>query len=136
MKASVNYYLGGAAGCLFSPSWQASIWLGTFGEDLVPNDSSGKTGTLIASTQIAGVDFDVYRIVDPIGFATIMWIFQAKKNQTSFSGDILEFLRWLQDNDKARIGCVWDVQAGAEVYGAEGGTFATIRYNGKQILKA
>jgi hypothetical protein len=134
LKANVNYYLSGSGlGCPSTPSWAMSIWLGSFG-DLAASDGAGKAGLLIGTTNIARVAFDVYRISDPIGFPVVMWVFQAQENQESFEGDILDFLNWTVENDNGNIGCVWQLQAGADIYGGTGATFTTSRFSGKQIL--
>jgi hypothetical protein len=134
VKASVNYILNGNSHCINDfPTWTMSIWIGTFG-DLEPNDGTGKTGELFDTADIAGVAFDVYRINDPAGWPIVMWLFQAQENQTSFTGDIVEFLKWVKENDQIALGCLWGVAAGAEIYGGTGGTFATSEFSAKQIL--
>lgn len=135
VKASVNYILNGNSDCINDfPTWSMSIWLGTFG-DLEPNDGTGKTGALVDVADIAGVGFDVYKITDPVGWPTVMWVFQAHENQTSFTGDIVEFLKWVEENYQVALGCLWGVAAGADIYGGTGGTFTTSEFSAKQSLR-
>jgi hypothetical protein len=131
----VGYLLGGDRGCLSGLTWTISIWLGTYG-DLEPNDGAGKTGELIATTEIAGIAFDVIYINDPLGSAFNMWVFQAQENQGSFDGDIMDFIRWTAENDGAQIGCLWSVQGGLDIYGGTGSTFTTTQFSAKQLLRS
>ena len=133
LKANVNYNIGGNQGCLWDLSWTISISLGSFGIDHVIDDK-GQAGELIGDAIIAGVAFDVYRVNRPTGAPFIAWIFQARETQTSFEGDLVDFLQWPVDNQNARIGCISSLQAGLDIYGGSEGLFTTEKYSLKQIL--
>jgi hypothetical protein len=131
-KASASYWLYGDGGCLVMVSWYVGIWLQGIG-DVVPNDGRGLTGEVIGTTTISNVAFDVHLIV-PASSAYRTYLFVAQEDQTSFSGDLLEFLEWPRNNDGiSTLGCVWGVQAGADVYGGDGG-FETKTYRLEQNL--
>jgi len=114
-------------------SWYLSIWLQKVG-DVVPNDGYGNTGEVIDTATISGVTFDIHKVSPNMGSARLTYVFVAQEDQTSFSGDLLEFLKWPGENDGRPLNCVWGVQAGADVYSGKDAQFTTKRYSLEQNL--
>jgi hypothetical protein len=124
--------LGSGEGCPSMPSWIISIWLGTYGT-LKPNDGQGNEGTLVGSTTINGIAFDVYRVPNQ---SQIWYIFQAKQNQTKFDGDLVPFVLWPHENTSTarQIRCIWSVQGGTEIWGGKDAKFTSKKLKVAQNL--
>lgn len=85
------------------------------------------TGSAVATTTIAGVTFDLYS--GPNGAMTV-YSFKAQSETESFSGDLLDFFKYLENNQGLKSSLyLTDVQAGTEPFSGTDAKFVTSEYS-------
>lgn len=134
IKAAACYFIHGDRNGLPLSSWIVSIWLRNVG-NLLPSDNQGSTGEVIGTATLSGITFDIHRIIGSSG-SVRTFLFAAQEDQTSFSGDLVEFLEYANENHGAGLDRIRGVQAGADVYGGKDAVFTTKKYSLKQVLVA
>lgn len=101
------------------------IWLGDFGP-VYPLSNNGYPPTPTASPLIGSTQFNL--IVGTNG-ATTVYSFVAVANATSYSGDLLNFYKYLETNEGLpSADYVQSIQAGSEVFTGSGAELLTTGY--------
>lgn len=100
------------------------IWLAALG-GAFPISSTGTTP--IATPTIGGISWNLYS--GPNG-ATTVYSFVASREQTDFSGDINDFLTYLQQNEGLSSSqYLLSIQAGTEPFTGENAELKTTAYS-------
>ena len=96
------------------------VWLGAYG-------NVGPLGNVVVSPTIDGQAFDLYSGKNG---AMTVYSFKIKANDMAFSGDLLDFIKYLITNKYiASSQYLLSVQAGSEVFTGNSSTFATSAYS-------
>ena len=102
------------------------IWLGVYG-DVYPLSDNGYPPTPIATPTIGGTAFDL--IYGHNGNVAV-YSFRAKTAATNFSGDLLNFYKYLEANNNLSSGqYLQSIQAGSEVFTGSGAKLTTTGYS-------
>lgn len=110
IDADVAYDMFLSSSASGSDEYEVMIWLAALG-GAGPISS---TGSATASPTIAGVTWNLY---DGYNGAMHVYSFVASSEQTSFSGDILDFYKWLESNEGLSSSeYLLSVQAGTEPF--------------------
>ncbi|KAJ5893823.1 hypothetical protein N7495_005514 [Penicillium taxi] len=108
--ADVSYDLFLSSSASGSNEYEIMVWLAALG-GAGPISS---TGSAIATTTIGGVTFKLYSGANG---STTVYSFVAESTTTSFSGDLLDFFKYLEENESLSSSkYLIDVQAGTEPF--------------------
>ena len=106
-------------------AYEVMVWLGDFGS-VSPLSNNGYPPTPTASPTIGSTQFNL--IVGTNG-ATTVYSFVAVANATSYSGDLLNFYKYLETNEGLpSADYVQSIQAGSEVFTGSGAELLTTAY--------
>lgn len=108
-------------------TYEVMIWLGLYGS-ISPLSANGYPFTPIATPTIGGVAFDLAYGLN--GNVKVYSFVAHSHAATSFSGDLLNFYKWLEANEGLSSALVLQsVQAGSEVFTGSGAKLTTTAYS-------
>ncbi|KAL2203536.1 concanavalin A-like lectin/glucanase [Sarocladium strictum] len=116
IQANVYYDIFGFSDGSTGGNFNLQIWLGTYG-GLKP------LGSKFATARLSNVNFDIFTDESS---PTRTHTFVAKSTQTSFKGDLLDFLDWTVDH--LGVGTSWyiyTIRAGTNAYQGVNATFSS-----------
>lgn len=125
IRANVAYDTFVGASCSGAQAYEVMVWLGDFGS-VSPLSNNGYPPTPTASPTIGNTQFNL--IVGTNG-ATTVYSFVAVANATNYSGDLLNFYKYLETNENLpATDYVQSIQAGSEVFTGSGAELLTTAY--------
>ncbi|KAL9067547.1 MAG: hypothetical protein Q9161_006825 [Pseudevernia consocians] len=113
IRANVAYDTFVGASCSGTPSYEVMVWLGEFG-NVFPLSNNGYPPTPTASPIVGNTQFN---LIVGTNEATTVYTFVAVANATDYSGDLLDFYKYLETNENfPTTNYVQSIQAGSEVW--------------------
>ncbi|MCJ1394958.1 hypothetical protein MMC18_007839 [Xylographa bjoerkii] len=125
--ANVAYdtFLGSTA--TSAQAYEVMVWLGDFG-GCSPLSNNGYPPTPVATPTIGNVAWNL--ILGQNGNVVVFSFVAQSKDDTSFSGDLLLFYKYLETNYKLSSGeYLQSIQAGSEVFTGNNGVLTTSAYS-------
>ncbi|KAM0650986.1 hypothetical protein ACHAO3_004100 [Verticillium nonalfalfae] len=112
-----------------TPDWSLQVWLGKYG-DVAPTST---TGSPIIIANIGSRTFDVYKGTKS---SLTAYTFVANTAATEYSGDAIDFVRWLVANEGyTNSTCVFSFSAGTEIFEGTDATFNTAQLSAEQFIR-